>query len=204
MSNLAPSGRESPRGLFDKGRFEPESALISHEDAMILVKTEAGQQVFKDRSIRLTPRQRSAFILFDGKRSVSEVLEAGMGVARADIDQMVELGLLGRVGGSADAANAGTVAMPLTPAPALTQAEDMPTLQSASSVAPLERSSQQRYKDAYPIATQLTGSLGLRGFRLNLSVEGSSTYEDLLALAPKIRAAVGADKAAALDRALGI
>jgi hypothetical protein len=195
--------------LFDKGRFEPESAPISHEDAMILVKTEAGQQMFKDRSVRLTPRQRSAFILFDGRRSVSEVLEAGMGIARADIDQMVELGLLGQVGGSADAANAETVAMPLTPAPAPTRSDDMPALRSQPeisglSVAPVERSNQQRYKDAYPIATQLTGSLGLRGFRLNLSVEGSSNYEDLLALAPKIRAAVGADKAAALDRALGI
>jgi hypothetical protein len=200
---------ESPRGLFDKGRFEPESASISHEDAMILVKTEAGQQVFKDRSVRLTPRQRSAFILFDGKRSVSEVLEAGMGIAREDIDQMVELGLLGRVGGSAEAANAETVAMPPAPAPASAQADDKLALRSQpeisdSSVAPVELSNQQRYKDAYPIATQLTGSLGLRGFRLNLSVEGSSTYEDLLALAPKIRAAVGADKAAALDRALGI
>jgi hypothetical protein len=176
---------------------------------MILVKTEAGQQVFKERSLRLTPRQRSAFILFDGKRSVSEVLEAGMGIALADIDQMVELGLLGRVGGAADAANAGTVAMPLTPAPAPTRAEDKPALRSQSeisapSIDTVERSSQQRYKDAYPIATQLTGSLGLRGFRLNLSVEGSSTYEDLVALAPKIRAAVGADKAAALDQALGI
>ncbi len=176
---------------------------------MILVKTEAGQQMFKDRSVRLTPRQRSAFILFDGKRSVSEVLEAGMGIARADIDQMVELGLLGRVGGSAEAANAETVAMPLTPVPAPNRADDMLALRSqpeisALSVAPVERSNQQRYKDAYPIATQLTGSLGLRGFRLNLSVEGSSSYEDLLALAPKIRAAVGADKAAALDRALGI
>ena len=176
---------------------------------MILVKTEAGQQVFKDRSLRLTPRQRSAFILFDGKRSVSEVLEAGMGSALAVIYQMVELGLLGRVGGLADAANAGTVAMPLTPVPAPTRAEDKPALRSqpeisAPSIATVERSSQQRYKDAYPIATQLTGSLGLRGFRLNLSVEGSSTYEDLVALAPKIRAAVGADKAAALDQALGI
>jgi hypothetical protein len=195
--------------LFDKGRFEPESALISHEDAMILVKTEAGQQMFKDRSVRLTPRQRSAFILFDGRRSVSEVLEAGMGIARADIDQMVELGLLGQVGGSADAANAETVAIPLTPAPASARSGDMRALRSqpeisALSVAPVERSNQQRYKDAYPIATQLTGSLGLRGFRLNLSVEGSSSYEDLLALAPKIRAAVGADKAVALDRALGI
>ena len=46
--------------------------------------------------------------------------------------------------------------------------------------------------------------LGLRGFRLNLSIEGTSTYEELLALAPKIRAAVGQDKALALDRALGL
>jgi hypothetical protein len=64
------------------------------------------------------------------------------------------------------------------------------------------RSDQQRYKDAYPIATQLTGSLGLRGFRLNLSVEGTANCEQLLALLPKIEAAVGPDKAAALARAL--
>ena len=62
------------------------------------------------------------------------------------------------------------------------------------------RSDQQRYKDAYPIATQLTGSLGLRGFRLNLSVEGTANYEQLLALLPKIEAAVGPEKAAALER----
>ena len=175
---------------------------------MILVKTEAGQQVFKDRSVRLTPRQRSAFILFDGKRSVSEVLEAGMGIGREDIDQMVDLGLLGQVGGMAEAANAGTVAMP----PGLPLAAQRPerpreaTPQDQASATPAtgSRSPQQRYKDAYPIATQLTGSLGLRGFRLNLSIEGTSTYEELLALAPKIRAAVGQDKALALDRALGL
>jgi hypothetical protein len=50
----------------------------------------------------------------------------------------------------------------------------------------------------------LTGGLGLRGFRLNLAVEGTSSYEELLALAPKIRASVGPEKAAILDRALGI
>jgi hypothetical protein len=175
---------------------------------MILVKTEAGQQVFKDRSVRLTPRQRSAFILFDGKRSVSEVLEAGMGIGREDIDQMVELGLLGQVGGMAEAANAGTVAMP-PGLPSAVQRPERPgeaTPQNQASATPAmgSRSPQQRYKDAYPIATQLTGSLGLRGFRLNLSIEGTSTYEELLALAPKIRAAVGQDKALALDRALGL
>jgi hypothetical protein len=48
----------------------------------------------------------------------------------------------------------------------------------------------------------LTASLGLRGFRLNLSVESASGYDDLLALFPKIQAAVGTEKAARLERAL--
>ena len=64
------------------------------------------------------------------------------------------------------------------------------------------RTAQQRYQDAYPIATKLTSGLGLRGFRLNLSVEGVLNYEQLAALLPKIRAAVGEEKAAPLVRAL--
>jgi hypothetical protein len=162
---------------------------------MILVKTQTGHQVLKDRSVPLSPRQRSAFILFDGKRSVNEVLANGMGIAREDIDQMVALGLLEPAEGSAappaaEGASAETVAKPVAPA--------APAAGSSGS----GRSKQQRYKDAYPIATQLTGSLGLMGFRLNLQVEGTTSYEDLLALAPKIRAAVGPEKAAALDKAL--
>jgi hypothetical protein len=66
---------------------------------MILVKTETGQQVFKDRSIRLTPRQRSAFILFDGRRSVDDIFTACTGITSEDIDQMIEWGLLDRVTG---------------------------------------------------------------------------------------------------------
>jgi len=150
---------------------------------MILVKTEAGQQVLKDRSVPLTPRQRSAFIQFDGKRSIDDVLGSGLGIGREEVDQMVALGLLAPLAGQPPAV---APAVSTAPAPA----------------APSGRSRQQRYKDAYPIATQLTGSLGLMGFRLNLQVEGTTSYEDLLALAPKIRAAVGAEKAAALDKAL--
>lgn len=169
---------------------------------MILVKTETGQQVFKSRSLPLTPRQRSAFILFDGKRSVNEVLEAGTGIAREDIDQMVGLGLLGQIGGSTAAANADILSVPgASPQPVAATAVAAAALAPAGTAAP-SRSSQQRYKDAYPIATQLTGAMGLRGFRLNLSVEGTSTYEELLALVPKIRAAVDPEKMQALDRAL--
>ena len=150
---------------------------------MILVKTEAGQQVLKDRSVPLTPRQRSAFIQFDGKRSIDDVLASGLGIGREEVDQMVALGLLAPLAGQPPAA-----------APAVSAAP--PPAASSG------RSRQQRYKDAYPIATQLTGGLGLMGFRLNLQVEGTTSYEDLLALAPKIRAAVGPEKAAALDKAL--
>ena len=166
---------------------------------MILVKTETGQQVLKDRSVPLSPRQRTAFILFDGKRSVDEVLAAAAGIAREEIDQMVELGLLGPAAGSKPVAPAPAKA-PQAPAPAASKAPAAP--KPAEPAQPSSRSRQQRYKDAYPIATQLTGALGLMGFRLNLQVEGTTSYEDLVALAPKIRAAVGAEKAAALDKAL--
>jgi len=162
---------------------------------MILVKTEAGQRVLKDRSIALTPRQRTAFILCDGKRSVGDVLEAGMGVSREEIDQMIAQGLLALVG------EASAPAIPAAPAGAASPAP-APAPAPVVAAPTAGRSDQQRYKDAYPIATQLTGSLGLRGFRLNLSVEGTANYEQLLELFPKIQAAVGPDKAAALERAL--
>lgn len=63
---------------------------------MIVVKTETGLRVMKDRSVPLTPRQRSAFILIDGKRTLQDVLasSAAMGVAREDVDQLFQLGLI--------------------------------------------------------------------------------------------------------------
>jgi len=172
---------------------------------MILVKTEAGQQAFRDRTVRLTPRQRSAFILCDGKRTIEEVQAAGMNIEREDLDQMVELGLLGPMDGAPVVAASAPVAQvepPPVAAPAPRPA--LAAVPAPAAAAPVDgaRSPQQRYKDAYPIATRLSGSLGLRGFRLNLSVEGTSNYEELLALAPKIRAAVGPEKAAEFDRAL--
>ena len=153
---------------------------------MILVKTETGHQALKDRSVGLTPRQRSAFILFDGRRSVGDVVASGMGITQQDIEQMIGLGLLSLPSGDAP------------------QLADMAS--AAAPVAPVAgdsgRTPQQRYQEAYPVATRLTSGLGLRGFKLNLQVEGATSYEELLALAPKIRAAVSPDLAAELDRAL--
>ncbi|RZL62720.1 MAG: hypothetical protein EOP81_15505 [Variovorax sp.] len=175
---------------------------------MILLKTEAGQQVLKDRSVRLSPRQRSAFILFDGKRSVDDVIAAGMGITGEDIDQMISLGLLGAVESSTSAAPpaAEPPVVAMAAAPAETARSSAPVVPSVLTEAEgmVGRSAQQRYQEAYLIATQLTANLGLRGFRLNLSVEGTSNFEELVALAPKIRAAVGPEKSAPLERALGI
>ena len=144
---------------------------------MIPVKTASGQQVLKDRSIKLTPRQRAALILVDGKRSLSAVLEeigAG-GICSSDFQRLFELELV-------------------EPAP------------TASTIPPHPvpyRSPQERYAAAYPIATRLTSALGLRGVRLNLAVEAATCYDELLAVAARIREAVGRDKYAPLQAALG-
>lgn len=155
-----------------------------HQDSMTLSKTETGQQVLKDRSIALTPRQRSVFILVDGKRTADQLLAAtaAAGVTREDIDKLVELGL------AQDMEPAATI-------PAELDGQE-PVAGAA------QRTPQQRYAQAYPIATRLTSELGLRGFRLNLAVEGATSYVALVGLAPKIREAVGPERFQALDNAL--
>ena len=139
-------------------------------------------QVMKDRSVALSPRQRAAFILFDGKRTRDDVLAATapVGVRDEHVEQLLELGLL------ADAAqrhSADTVPMGLAELPAT-------------------RPPQQRYAEAYPIAVQLTSGVGLRGSSLNLAVEAAAGYEQLAALGPKIREAVGPEKYLLLALAL--
>ena len=44
--------------------------------------------------------------------------------------------------------------------------------------------------------------VGLRGFRLNMAVEGAADYKALLEIAPKIREAVGDEKFMELYKAL--
>jgi hypothetical protein len=146
---------------------------------MIPAKTPSGQQVLKDRSVSLTPRQRAAFILIDGKRSVDDVLTAtrAAGVTRDDIERLFQLGVVA----------AGGLQKVATP---------------ANDETPRHVTPQERYTAAYPVATRLTAGLGLRGLRLNLAVEAAGSFEDLRALAPRILDAVGSEKFAELDAAL--
>ena len=154
---------------------------------MIVAKTDLGARVVQDRSVPLTPRQRSALILVDGKRTVAQ-LQAAMAVAgieRQELDRLIELGLVRDLQPETTAAEE-----------AAARAADLAALRHK------HRTPQERYAEAYPIATRLTAGLGLRGFRLNLAVEAASSYEDLAQLAPRIREAVGTERFAALESAL--
>ena len=142
---------------------------------MLLLKTELGQQAFKASSALISARQRSAFILFDGLKTVEHVLEAtkGLGVTRDDIDYLIEKDLL------------------------------VPQEASAPSAALLpDDNFRDRYLVAKPLATQLVAGMGLRGFMLNLAVESASGVEELRALLPKIQDALGVKACRELESAL--
>lgn len=155
-------------------------------------KTELGQQTFRDRNAALSVSQRSAFIMFDGEKDDAVILKSlsAMGLSVEDVKHLLELGLIEAVGGAATMPQARAAASVDTPLPS-NNAAQAPTLND-----------QARYQRAYLVASKLTSGLGLRGFRLNLSVESASSYKDLVALAPKIRDAVGDEKFAELAQAL--
>lgn len=149
---------------------------------MRCTKTEAGQLAFKQRSPDISPRQRSAFLLCDGLRSIADVLKAteGLGITRSDVEDMLAKGFLREV------------VNPISPA------------ETPSSASTDTRSAAERYTQAYQLATQLTAQLGLRGFRLNLAVEAASGLDDLVALLPKLTEASGAEAVRPFKEALGV
>ncbi|MFZ2308185.1 MAG: hypothetical protein WAW73_20710 [Rhodoferax sp.] len=156
---------------------------------MKLIKTETGQQAFKARSPLFSARQRTAFIMFDGQKSVEQVLAAatGLGLTPEDVEHMVAHEFLAPAPGEVSLAQAHAVQV----------AAEQSVADSFKA-----HSAQDRYKEAKPIATKLTAALGLRGFRLNLAVESAGGYEELLALLPKIKDAAGAKACVELERAL--
>lgn len=165
---------------------------------MPYAKTDLAAQLLKQRDrAQLNMGQRAALILFDGKRTVNEVLKqtAGLGVQLADIQQMLRAGLLRDDTGArddrmTDMALADFPGSTLSP-PSVLPEPDLP-----------DSEQQRRYQAAYPLATQLTASLGLRGFRLNLAVERAEGYPGLLQLLPKLEATAGRERCTALRATL--
>ena len=170
---------------------------------MIYIKTALGQTALRDRSVALTPRQRSTFILFDGKRSLDDVLKAtsGLGATPEDVAHLVSLGLLAPGAATAPGLAAGAPASAAPVAGVATAAQPQAMLSQTPQGLPT-LSAQQHYSQAYPIAIRLTAGLGVRGFRLNLAVEAAGDLDKLKELAPKIREAVGPEKFLDLENAL--
>jgi hypothetical protein len=156
---------------------------------MKYVKTEVGQQAFKARSPLFSSRQRTAFIMFDGNKSVEQVLAAaaGLGLSQEDVDHMLGQGFLAPAAGEIILAQAR-----------VEEAAAKETLANSFKA----HSAQDRYKEAKPLATKLTAGLGLRGFRLNLAVEAAGGFDELLVLLPKIKDAVGSKACVELERVL--
>jgi hypothetical protein len=169
---------------------------------MLYKKTPLGQEAMKTRGIAATQAQRAALIMVDGQKTDVEILAAmsGIGLTEADIAKLVELGCIEPVDGESRAA----VLLPKTAAISAQASGGVASAVTASpALNPLANESDQAlYQRAYPIATKLTSGLGLRGFRLNLSLESAGNYSDLVKLAPKIQDAVGDAKYAELKSAL--
>ena len=184
---------------------------------MIYIKTERGRTALQSRSSILAARHRAAFIMFDGKRSDEDVLQAtsGFGFTMVDVEQMLGLGLievaLDQTGGRSDSSlsqypnssvlPSQSASSPLSAAwpasmPAGSQGVTLPPAGTPSLDA------QAHFLKAWPIATRLTANLGLRGFRLNLAVESAGDLVKLKELAPRIKDAVGSEKFRELEVAL--
>ena len=155
---------------------------------MLYIKTDAGKDAITNRSDLLSPKQRAGLILVNGERSIDDLLKmvGGIGFTMADVSHMAELGLIVELPGSLSIASNSSKPKSADPLGGFVDVE----------------TAQARYKLAYPLATKLTASMGLRGFRLNLAVEGAGSYSQLVQLFPKIQEAAGAEKSKALEDSL--
>lgn len=168
--------------------------------AITYTKTAAGQDAFRARDASISARQRKAFLLFDGRRSLQEVFAdtAGLGVTAEDVQDLVAKGFLQphavRQAAAVESTDAARIENGSTDSrmdPASTNETD-----------PQANDPSDLYKAAYPIATRITANLGLRGFRLNLQVESASGYSDLVAMVPALVKAAGEDAVRPLKEAL--
>jgi hypothetical protein len=165
------------------------------EQDVTVSKTALGVQVMKDRSMGLSPQQRSALILCDGKRSLEEVLRmtSGVGVSTQDMQKLLEMGLIetGSGGGAQQAPVAAPVTAPVTaPAPVSAPAP-MPRASVPAALADSIPQSGVDFQQALDGAITLCSNLGFKGFGLNMALTGVDNIEKLQKLAPEIRRAAG-------------
>jgi hypothetical protein len=146
------------------------------EKHVIVIKTELGLQVMKDRSIHLSAQQRSALILCDGKRTAQEVLRlsGGMGVTMQDLEVLASKALI-----------------------LLTQEHPYEQLSGApkldAEVLPMQTSAPKPvdFRRAREAAIALSADLGFKGFDVNIAAVDAQTLDQLKKIAPELRRLAG-------------
>ncbi len=152
---------------------------------MAVKKTARGIQVMKDRSVSLTPHQRSALILIDGKRDTTEILRmtAAVGVALSDIEALIAMGLVETDVTSSEQPQTSTTMN--TPSNTVSP----PASTSADGI---------DFQTALNAAITMCSDLGFKGFSLNMALTGVDSLEKLQKMAPELRKAAGDKKYALL------
>ena len=97
--------------------------------AMVYIKTDSGRTAIRDRSNGLSARARSVFLLFDGTRTLQEVLQLTSGTAE-DVEKLVVMGMLARVEKNSPESASPALEEKTVPAALLPQDSgmDLPTL----------------------------------------------------------------------------
>lgn len=174
--------------------IHPFQQIAMH--TLILKKTDKGMEALRARDPALPHRMRPAFIMFDGQKSIEQVMAlsssaGGQLQVLEDIKQLLQQGLLELLrSGDASLPSASTnelidsLAVPAQAAP--------PAAAVAAPAAISDPS--ERYIKAYAAASQLVSGLGLKGFRLQLQLEKAQGYDGLVAVLPKLREVIDAKK----------
>ncbi len=156
---------------------------------MAVKKTALGMQVMKDRSVSLSPQQRSALILVDGKRDALEVVRmtAAVGVTAKDIEALMAMELI-----ESDEAIAIIPSTPLDKSPTSAASSTAATPETVTASSGID------FQLALNAAITLCSEIGFKGFTLNMALTGVDSIEKLQKLAPEIRKAAGDKKYAVL------
>ena len=164
-------------------------------DTFVLKKTDKGLEALRTRDPALPKRLRTAFILFDGNKSVAQVMNllpaSPMAIELEDVFAMLQAGWLEMLTPTLSPQVPAQV-VPVVPANA------------AAPVAPPGHidNPAERYQKAYAMTTALLGEMGLRGFKLQLAVEKAEGYQGMVDLLPRLKASIEPQKMQAVEKML--
>ena len=190
---------------------------------LILKKTAKGLSAMQARDPALPQRLRPAFILFDGNKSIAQVMELlpsnhGRLQVLEDIKLLTQHGLLELL-----RPPQSTPSWAIETSVRLSSPDNEPFMDSAYAASPAPKPAtydarvqasrhasapvqvsdpESRYMQAYAMAHKLVSELGLKGFRLQLAVEKAQSYQGLVALLPRMGELIDAQKLRPLEKIL--